>query len=103
MSALGTKLRTVEDDGLLLRCPGCKIVHQVKIGDGPGPRWTFNGNGDAPTFGPSILVRWPSGTPPVERVCHSFVRDGHMQFLADSTHKLAGETVEIPDWWPDDP
>lgn len=33
--------------------------------------------------------------------CHSFIRDGHWQFLADSAHKLAGQTVPmvpVPDW-----
>ena len=31
-------------------------------------------------------------------VCHSFVTDGRIQFLGDCTHKLAGQTVNIPEW-----
>lgn len=33
--------------------------------------------------------------------CHSFVRNGHWQFLNDCAHKLAGKTVPLPplpDW-----
>lgn len=28
-------------------------------------------------------------------VCHSFVRDGRIEFLSDCTHALAGQTVEL--------
>lgn len=34
-------------------------------------------------------------------VCHSFIRDGQIQFLSDCTHALAGQTVPLPAW-PDD-
>lgn len=30
-------------------------------------------------------------------VCHSFVRDGRIQFLADCTHAMAGQTVDLPE------
>jgi hypothetical protein len=33
----------------------------------------------------------------VHHCCHSFVTNGKIQFLADCTHKLAGQTVELPD------
>jgi len=29
--------------------------------------------------------------------CHSFVVDGRIQFLQDSEHELAGQTVDLPD------
>ena len=38
-------------------CPGCDGAHLVYVGDGQGPRWGYNGNPDAPTFTPSVLVR----------------------------------------------
>lgn len=86
-------------------CPGCSNAHCF---DG---RWQFNGNFEKPTFTPSYLTtsRWPVGAtnknpapkgysgPYEERRCHSYVTDGQIQFLADSTHKLAGQTVEMPD------
>ncbi|WP_369598655.1 DUF6527 family protein [Sinorhizobium meliloti] len=68
----------------------------------PGLRWRYNGNPDAPTFTPSVLVTYDGsdagkdGAPPA--ICHSFVADGRIQFLSDCTHALAGETVDIPDW-----
>jgi len=30
-------------------------------------------------------------------VCHSYVTDGRIQFLADCTHALAGLTVDLPE------
>lgn len=97
MSALSPILRAVEGERLMFRCPGCKSMHMVPYGHGPGPRWTWNGNADRPTFEPSILVTWrdPDGELRDE-ICHSFVRDGQIQFLGDCTHAMAGQTVAIP-------
>lgn len=94
-------------------CPGCDGAHQVRVGEGSGPRWGYNDNPDAPTFTPSILVRgvkpmtdeqhkeWMESRklpPKVPLICHSFVTDGRIQFLGDCTHDLAGQTVDIPDF-----
>ncbi|RVG74080.1 DUF6527 family protein [Sinorhizobium meliloti] len=102
MAALSKKLRGVEGGRLMFWCPGCDGAHQVGVGDGPGSRWGYNGNPDAPTFTPSVLVTYDGpdaskdGAPPA--ICHSFVTDGRIQFLSDCTHALAGQTVDIPDW-----
>jgi hypothetical protein len=81
---------------LLWWCPGCKMPHSVPVN---GPRgWTWDGNLERPTLSPSVLIRMPSGAPPKQRICHSFVRDGRMDFLSDCTHKLAGQTVELEEW-----
>lgn len=61
-----------------------------------GPRWTYNGDPIKPTFQPSIKVTYE--TPGATRICHSFVTDGRIQFLTDSTHALAGQTVDLPPW-----
>lgn len=105
MSALSKILRETADNGLMFWCPGCDGAHQIQHGTGTGPRWTWNGNAERPTFQPSILVRFDHWVPPraahqtkVEEVCHSFVTDGRIQFLGDCTHALAGQTVDIPDW-----
>ena len=99
----------------MFMCPGCKEMHQVMVGDGPGPRWGFNGDYDRPTFTPSVLVKsghycsgqegkdcWCTfeerlGRPAPTKcsVCHSFVRDGQIQFLGDCTHDLANQTVPL--------
>lgn len=70
-------------------CPGCKCSHAFHV-----PHWSWNGSMDAPTFNPSLLC---NPQDPDSR-CHSFVRDGKIQFLADCYHELAGQTVEIPEW-----
>lgn len=80
------KLRMPQSNMLLFYCPACKEHHGVNSS------WNFNGDYDKPTFSPSILVTWGD-----DRRCHSFVRDGKIQFLSDCTHELAGETVEMLD------
>lgn len=75
-------------NGWLVFCPGCQDAHIV------GDAWTFNGDTEKPTFSPSVLVQGGGGDWPRQH-CHSFVRDGHWQFLADSIHPLAGQTVPM--------
>jgi hypothetical protein len=29
--------------------------------------------------------------------CHSFIRNGQIQFLSDCHHELAGKTVDLPE------
>lgn len=95
-------------------CPGCGSVHTVRV-SGPGA-WSWNGSTDSPTISPSILSRsghhlgdeqpndhcWCSferrfGRPPEFHCnrCHSFVRDGMIEFLPDCSHALAGKTVPL--------
>ena len=113
MSQLSKILRDTEGGGLTFFCPGCNEAHMIRHGDGPGPRWGWNGNAEKPTFTPSVLVtglqtirdasgRWTgeyvrdANGKPLPGVCHSFVTDGRIQFLGDCTHALAGQTVDIP-------
>ncbi len=102
MAAISKKLRSAVGGAFLFWCPGCRGAHMVGVGEGPGPRWGYNGNLDAPTFTPSVLVTYNGsdagvdGAPPA--ICHSFITDGRIQFLADSTHELAGQTVDLPDF-----
>lgn len=80
-------------------CAGCETHHAVKV-----PGWTFNGDTERPTFAPSVLVtyngpdagqdRGDGKTAPPAR-CHSFVTDGRIQYLTDSTHRLSGQTVDL--------
>ena len=119
MSARGV-LRIIQGGKVGFWCPGCNHMHVVGISTGVCD-WGFNGNYDRPTFTPSVKVtgrdftaagraayeEWcarghpklPSGTsPPFESratCCHSFVRDGQIQFLGDCTHALAGKTVPL--------
>jgi Family of unknown function (DUF6527) len=100
---VGIKLHeTVRPDGSHYAwgfyCPGCKGLHQCD------DRWTFNGDKEKPTFRASILVYEVPGDP-IDGAsyagsprCHSFVTDGRIEYLSDSTHELRGQTVDLPDW-----
>lgn len=96
MAAFGKKLRTVENGYIYFFCPACERAHVIGVSNDKGPIWSFNNNGDAPTFNPSILVN-ANGTNPNVPICHSFVRNGFIQYLGDCTHSMAGKTVELPD------
>lgn len=116
MAALSSKLRSVEGGRVMFWCPGCDCTHQIRINDGSGAGWSYNGNAEAPTFSPSILATSYEWHPPVtgenmaefkakpwpqekiNTVCHSFVRDGRIEFLSDCTHALSGQTVYMPDF-----
>lgn len=112
MGSFGKKLRRAEGGMVLFYCPGCMSAHQVRVDAAFGPAWGFNGNGDAPTFTPSVLVQgkqWLTEeeyrrvmagetVTTADLVCHSFVTDGRIQFLSDCTHALVGQTVDLPDW-----
>lgn len=99
MALLSPILRSAEGERLIWWCPGCNGPHQVRYGAGG---WAWTGGAERPTFAPSVLVTYDGadagrdGAPPA--VCHSFVRDGRMEFLGDCTHALAGQTVDIPPW-----
>ena len=77
-------------------CPGCGVRHAFwERWDDGSPAWKWNGNFDKPTVHPSVKVTTPGGIPGA--VCHSFITSGRIQFLTDSTHALAGQTVELPE------
>jgi hypothetical protein len=78
-------------------------MHQIDIA-----KWEFNGDYERPTFSPSYLV-WRDPKPDVDPKhdpdgkyrsgfrCHSFIKDGKIQYLDNCTHKLANQMVELPD------
>jgi hypothetical protein len=102
-----TKLSDVleESSGILyFECPGCDMLHGVNVSRDSGPKWSWNGVADKPTFSPSVLVQYPwrmlDNGEREQVVCHSFVRDGNIEFLSDCTHRFAGQTspmVKIKD------
>lgn len=108
MSAAGKYLRKAEHGYYLHWCPGCNEAHAIAV-EKPAPngaQWSFDGNLDAPTFHPSVNVRWGKNVDPnfVDEepgdsgVCHYFVKAGHIEFCGDSTHALAGQKVPLPEW-----
>ena len=95
------------NDQLAFYCPGCNCRHWINDAktQQPGPVWSFNENFERPTIQPSVLVRWPANPSATddfkewrtERICHSFITDGKIQFLNDCTHHLKGQTVDLND------
>jgi hypothetical protein len=95
--------------GWMHYCPGCKGPHAIYVEQAhpsTGARWTFDGNQEEPTFGPSILCYTTAGkwegkawVPHGPRIttCHYFIRAGKIDFCGDSPHEFAGKTVPLPD------
>lgn len=99
--------------GVSFECPGCGERHVVPC----NPGWSWNQSVDRPTLHPSLSVasgHYASSWKPGDRCwctyaaggnaspfkcgrCHSIVTDGRIFFCADSTHALAGQTVDLPD------
>lgn len=82
---------------------------------GGSSTWSWDGDLERPTISPSVLVHphdrfidgsleRPALTAPenitTTPLCHSFVTDGRIEYLSDSTHALAGQTVDLPEWPP---
>lgn len=90
MTILSSKLADWGDGDLVYYCLGCDSAHMLTTTrrNNVGARWTWDGNADAPTFSPSVHL---------PGVCHHFLRAGRLQYLGDSRHALAGQTVELPD------
>lgn len=73
-----------------LHFPGPLPTRFIPVG---GSGWQWNGDTENPTLSPSILTRTEDKNGPI--VCHSFVRDGMIEFLMDCTHEFAGKTVPL--------
>lgn len=89
-------------------CPGCNYGHEINIEAENGePKWSFDGNAQAPTFKPSVHIQTnrPNhrhyNADAKSSVCHYFITAGKVIFQNDCTHALKGQTVDLPDV-PDD-
>jgi len=75
----------------LYMCPGCGYEHAFALRS-EGGHHDFNMDLDRPTVSPSLVQNFTPG-----RMCHSFIRNGMIQFLSDCWHELRGQTVELPE------
>ena len=83
-------------------CPACDVEHNFRVNQvfwdsassTDKDAWEFNGDYEKPTFSPSMLANKDNWYPDLP-LCHSFVKNGQWEFLADSTHDLAGQTVQM--------
>lgn len=85
-----------------LWCPACGVAHALWVidPDKPAPviaiTWNWNSDLDSPEFHPSLLTQAGPGTR-----CHSWIKDGNWEYLADCDHAMAGKTVplaELPEF-----
>lgn len=76
-------------------CPGCETHHRFTTDkpNGERPNWRFSGTIENPTFSPSLLINQHH---PASR-CHLYLEDGHLRFLGDCFHALAGKKVPLPE------
>lgn len=93
---------TGEPHGWAHWCPACRRTHVFAVDSpniGNGAQWSFDGNQESPTFNPSMLIRhYEHDGTTVKEVCHYFLHAGHIQFLADCTHAMAGQIVPLPEY-----
>lgn len=84
---------------VLLHLPGPlsnRMLPVILMGEAKytnGPCWEWNGDIEKPTLSPSILTRGEDTNG--KHVCHSFVRNGKVEFLNDCTHEFAGQTLDL--------
>lgn len=96
-------------------CPGCSLRARASnpaygnywhaIDTNGKVKWKWNGSLELPTFEPSVLF-WLEHRPDEDEEekkyvdsarCHSFVRNGRIEYLSDSGHPLSGQTVDLPE------
>lgn len=78
------KAKRYDEHRVYFICPGCRISHNC--------RHQFNGDFERPTFTPSVVQEFGDGTQ-----CHSFVQDGRINFLDDSTHHELRGWYDLPE------
>ena len=75
------------------QCPACGKEHVIN------DTWEYNNDPSNPTISPSILAtgyhREYGGK---DYRCHSYVKNGSIEFLGDCTHNLKNQTVELPEY-----
>lgn len=85
------KIKIIEWNGKYVQhqywCLGCGYEHAFNTGV-----HQFNGDLNNPTISPSLLQNFVPG-----KTCHSFIKNGQIQYLGDCHHELRGKTIELPD------
>lgn len=85
-------------------CEGCGQIHiiWVKRPSG-GAVWSFNGDVEKPTFGPSVRFFHPEHIDedtkekvPELTLCHYLIVDGVQQFCGDSLHESSAPRGNVP-------
>jgi hypothetical protein len=89
------KVKKITVDGKThysIKCPACKVRHVLN------DKWDFNGDYNKPTFTPSLDYtggRYNRDESYTKLHCHSYIKDGKIQFLNDCSHDMKGQTVDL--------
>ena len=75
-------------------CKGCGYEHAFAL-KVDGGHHDFNMDLDNPTVSPSLVHDF---TPDHKHRCHSFIKNGKIQYLSDCAHELRGKTIDLPDY-----
>jgi len=68
-------------------CLGCGGIHQFN------DSWKVDI--ENLTVSPSVLVTVPNKSDPR---CHSFIKNGQIQYLSDCSHDLKNKTIDLPEF-----
>lgn len=88
---IGTDGKKYHHTQYMYFCKGCGYEHAFALRN-EGGHHEFNMDLNNPTISPSLVQGWVPG-----KRCHSFIKNGHIQYLSDCEHELAGQTIELPD------
>lgn len=94
----------VTTDGLMLwECPGCNDMHSIwthptRPNPYGLPKHTWNGSKNSPTISQIIINKTSNPITNTPKVCCCYIRDGQIDFLSESTHRLAGYIVPMLPW-----
>lgn len=72
-------------------CPACKHTHAFALKK-DGGHHEFNMDLDNPTVTPSLNQNFTVGNK-----CHSYIKNGMIEFIYDCDHVMAGQTVPLPE------
>lgn len=70
-------------------CLGCGYTHYFALKT-EGGHHTWNNDYEKPTVSPSLLQNFSE-----DKVCHSFIQNGKIQYLNDCWHHLKDQTVDL--------
>ena len=77
----------------LFYCPACKRIHSFN------DSWMYNKNAIKPTVTPSLKVTGKDENNNWEPfVCHSYISDGNILYLADCTHDYKNRSILLPNF-----
>ncbi len=89
--------RSRGNETVTIYCPGCEVVHVIYVRGLSGAGYRLHGwnhDVDNLTIAPSLLI---TGGPDPAARCHSYIVNGQWRYLDDCTHRLAGQTVDLPE------